>query len=118
MSSNDAPQEEPESAGYRRLFLTEPIPPGRYEVHAEGYAPVTPKQERSTGTVTATLSAQATVTVPESRVVPSLKLELKKVTPPAKRLGKTDYGFGGKPSCKHRSKRPRTRRSFAKPIRA
>jgi hypothetical protein len=77
VSSNDGPREEPEIVGNRGLFLTERIPPGTYEVHAEGYAPLTPEQERRTGLVTATLTAQSTVKVPESGVVPSLKLELK-----------------------------------------
>ncbi len=77
MSSHDGPQEKPEIVGNRGLFLTERIPPGTYEVHAEGYAPLTPEQERRTGIIGATLKAQATVTVPESGVVPSLKLELK-----------------------------------------
>jgi hypothetical protein len=89
VSSNDGPQEKTEIVGNRGLFLTERIPPGTYEVHAEGYAPLTPEQERSTGIVRATLTAQSTVTVPESGVVPSLKLELKR-TPPANRLGKSD----------------------------
>jgi hypothetical protein len=89
-SSNDGAQEKPEIVGNRGLFLTERIPPGTYEVHAEGYAPLTPEQERSTGIVGPTLTAQSTVTVPESGVVPSLKLELKKLTPPAKRFGNSD----------------------------
>jgi hypothetical protein len=90
VSSNDGTQEKPEIVGNRGLFLTERIPPGTYEVHAEGYAPLTPEQERSTGIVGPTLTAQSTVTVPESGVVPSLKLELKKLTPPAKRFGNSD----------------------------
>ena len=36
------------------------------------------------------LTAQATVQVPESGGVPSLKLELKKPAPPARRLGNSD----------------------------
>ncbi len=40
VSSNDGPQEKPEIVGNRGLFLTERIPPGTYEVHAEGYAPL------------------------------------------------------------------------------
>jgi hypothetical protein len=87
VSSNDGPQEKPEIVGNRGLFLTERIPPGTYEVHAEGYAPLTPEQERRTGIVGPTLTAQSTVTVPESGVVPSLKLELKKPAPPGKRSG-------------------------------
>ena len=90
VSSNDGSQEKPEIVGNRGLFLTDRIPPGTVEVHAEGYAPLTPEQERSTGIVRATLTAQATVTVPESGVVPSLKLKLKKPAPPAKRLGNSD----------------------------
>ena len=82
MSSNDGPREKPEIVGNRGLFLTERIPPGTYEVHAEGYAPLTPEQaERRTGLVRAALTAQSTVKVPESGVVPSLKLELKKPGP-------------------------------------
>jgi hypothetical protein len=84
VASNDSPQEKPEIVGNRGLFLTERIPPGTYEVHAEGYAPLTPEQQRRTGIVRATLTAQSTVTVPESGVVPSLKLELKKPGPAAK----------------------------------
>jgi hypothetical protein len=90
VSSNDGPQEKPEIVGNRGLFLTERIPPGTYEVHAEGYAPLTPEQERSTGFLRATLTAQSTVTVPESGLVPSLKLELKKPAAPAKRFGNSD----------------------------
>ena len=74
MSSDHGPGEKPEIVGNRGLFLTERIPPGTYEVHAEGYAPLTPVQERRTGIVGPTLTGQATVTVPESGVVPSLKL--------------------------------------------
>jgi hypothetical protein len=88
--SNGSPQEKPEIVGNRGLFLTERIPPGTYEVHAEGYAPLTPEQERSTGLVRPTLTAQSIVTVPESGVVPSLKLGLKKLAPPAKRIGNSD----------------------------
>jgi hypothetical protein len=84
VSSNDGPQEKPEIVGNRGLFLTERIPPGTYEVHAEGYALLTPEQERRTGIVRPTLTAQSTVTVPESGAVPSLKLGLKKVDPAAK----------------------------------
>jgi hypothetical protein len=85
VSGNGGPREKPEIVGNRGLFLTERIPAGTYEVHAEGYAPLTPEQERRTGIVRATLTAQSTVTVPESGVVPSLKLELKKIAAPAKR---------------------------------
>jgi hypothetical protein len=85
VSSNDGPREQPEIAGNRGLFLTEQIPPGTYEVHAEGYAPLTPEQGRRTGLVMAALTAHSTVKVPESGVVRSLKLKLKKPAPPAKR---------------------------------
>ena len=85
VSGNGGPQEKLEIVGNRGLFLTERIPPGTYEVHAEGYAPLTAEQERFTGIVGPTLTAQSTVTVPESGVVPSLKLKLKKPAPPAKR---------------------------------
>jgi hypothetical protein len=81
VSSNGGPREKPEIVGNRGLFLTERISPGTYEVHAEGYAPLTPDEERRTGLVTPTLTAQSTVRVPESGVVPSLKLELKKPGP-------------------------------------
>jgi hypothetical protein len=81
VSSSDGPREEPEIVGHRGLFLTERIPPGTYEVHAEGYAPLTPEQEHRTGDVGPTLTAQSTVKVAESGVVPSLKLELKKPGP-------------------------------------
>jgi hypothetical protein len=90
VSSSDGPGAKPEIVGNRGLFLTERIPPGTYEVHAEGYAPLTPEQERRTGLVGATLTAQATVKIPESGVVPSLKLELKKPAAPAKRFGNPD----------------------------
>jgi hypothetical protein len=88
--SNDGPQEKPEIVGNRGLFLTERIPPGTYEVHAEGYAPLTPEQQGRTGIVRPTPTAQATVTVPESGAVPSLKLGLKKVDPAAKRTRNSD----------------------------
>jgi hypothetical protein len=84
VSSNGGSQEKPEIVGNVGLFLTERIPSGTFLVHAEGYAPLTPEQERRTGIVRATLTAQATVTVPESGVVPSLKLRLKKPDPTAK----------------------------------
>jgi hypothetical protein len=90
VSSNEAPREKSEITGNRGLFLTERIPPGTYEVHAEGYVPLTPEQERRTGLVRATLTAQSTVKVPESGVVPSLKLKLKKPASPAKRFGNSD----------------------------
>ncbi len=90
VSSNNGRQEKPEIVGNRGLFLTERIAPGTFEVHAEGYAPLTPEQERRTGIVRAALTAQLTVTVPESGVVPSLKLELKKIAAPAKCLGNSD----------------------------
>ena len=80
MSSNDGPREKAEIVGDRGLFLTERISPGTYEVHAEGYAPLTPEQKHH-GLPTATLTAQSTVKVPELGVVPSLKLELKKPGP-------------------------------------
>jgi hypothetical protein len=89
VSTNGGTQEKPEIVGNRGLFLTERIAPGRYEVHAEGYTPLTPQQERSSGIIRATLTAQATVIIPESGVVPTLKLELKKLGPP-KRAGSSD----------------------------
>ena len=49
MSSNAGPQEKPDIVGNRGLFITERISPGTYEICAEGYAPLTPEQERSTG---------------------------------------------------------------------
>ena len=82
---NNGPQEKSEIAGNRGLFLTERILPGTYEVHAEGYAPLTAEQESRSGIVGPTLTAQSTVTVPESGVVPSLKLKLNKPAPPAER---------------------------------
>ena len=85
VSGNGGAQEKPEIVGNRGLFLTERIPPGTYEVHAEGYAPLTAEQERFTGIVGPTLTAQSTVTIPESGVVPSLKLKLKKPAPPSQR---------------------------------
>ncbi len=78
VASNDGAQEKPAIVGNRGLFLTAGIPPGTYEVHAEGYAPLTPDQQRRTGLVRPTLTAQSTVTVPASGVVPSLKLGLKR----------------------------------------
>jgi hypothetical protein len=87
VSSNDGVQEKPEIVGNRGLFLTERIAPGTHEVFAEGYTSLTPEQEGRTGIVRPTLTAQSTVTVPESGVVPSLKLELKKPAPPGKRSG-------------------------------
>jgi hypothetical protein len=90
VSSSDGQHEKPEIVGNRGLFLTERIPPGTYEVHAEGYAPLAPEQERMSGIVRATLTAQSTVTVPASGVVPSLKLVLKKPITPAKRSRNSD----------------------------
>jgi hypothetical protein len=74
---NDSPQKL-EITGNRGLFLTERIPPGTYELYAEGYAPLTPAQERRTGLIRPVITAHATVTVPETGAVPSIKLELKK----------------------------------------
>jgi len=70
-----------------------PLPEGDaeaviYEVHAEGYAPLTAEQERFTGIVGPALTAQSTVTVPESGVVASLKL--KKPAPSAERQTTAD----------------------------
>jgi hypothetical protein len=77
VSSNDRSNEKPGIIGNLGLFLTERIPPGTVQVYAEGFAPLTPDQERSTGIVGPKLTAEATVKVPESGVVPSLKLKLK-----------------------------------------
>jgi hypothetical protein len=77
VSSNDGSRGKPEIAGNRGLFLTERIPPGNVQVYAEGYAPLTPELERRMGMVGPKLTAEATITVPESGVVPSLKLKLK-----------------------------------------
>ena len=85
VSATGGAQAKLEIVGNRGLFLTERILPGTYEVHAAGYAPLTPEQERRTGIVGPTLTAQAAVTVPESGVVPSLKLKLKKPAAPAER---------------------------------
>jgi hypothetical protein len=90
VSSDGGSQEKPEIVGNRGLFLTERIAPGTVLVYAEGYAPLTPEQEHRTGIVGPTLTAQATVTVPESGVVPSLKLKLQKPGPRAKRSGISD----------------------------
>ena len=85
VSANGDPQEKLEIVGNRGLFLTERIPPGTYEVHADGYAPLTANQQRMSGIVGPALTAESTVTVPESGVVPSLKLKLRKPGPPAAR---------------------------------
>jgi hypothetical protein len=77
--------EQAEIVGNRGRFLTERIPPGTYEVHAEGYAPLTAEQQFRTGIVGPTLTAQLTVTVPESGEVPTLKIALKKRDPAAER---------------------------------
>jgi hypothetical protein len=90
VSANDGTQQKPGIVGDRGLFLTERIPPGTVQVYVEGYAPLTPEQERRTGLVGPALTAEATVTVPESGVVPSLKLKLMKPGPPAKRSNKSD----------------------------
>jgi hypothetical protein len=81
VSATDGNQEKPEIDGHQGLFLTERIPPGTYEVHAEGYAPLTPDQERRTGRVRASLTAMSTVTVPETGLVPALNLKLKPRAP-------------------------------------
>lgn len=75
---SDDEQGKAEIVGNVGLFLTERIPPGTYDVQADGYAPLTEQQQRRTGMIGPTLTAQATVTVPESGKVPSLKLKLKK----------------------------------------
>jgi hypothetical protein len=75
--SKEGSQEKLEIEGNRGLFLTERIPPGTYEVHAEGYAPLTPEQERRTGLIRGMLIASETVTVPETGTVPALNLKLK-----------------------------------------
>jgi hypothetical protein len=85
VSSNHEPAAKPEIVGNRGLFLTERIAPGTYEVHAEGYAPLTPEQERRGGLIRSALTAQSTVTVPQSGEVPSLKLKLNKPAPPTRR---------------------------------
>jgi hypothetical protein len=82
VSTNDRAGDNGTIEGRRGLFLTEKIPPGTYEVFAEGYAPLTPAQERRTGLIGPSLTALAKVTVPESGPVASLRLELKKPTPP------------------------------------
>ncbi len=85
VSENGGPKDKPKIVGNRGLFLTERIPPGTCEVHAEGYAPLTAEQERFSGIVRPALTAQSTVMVPKSGVVPSLKLKLEKPAPQAKR---------------------------------
>lgn len=90
VKSNDGQKEKAEISGHRGMFLTERIPPGTYEVHAGGYAPLTPEQERRTGIIRPTLTAQSTVTVPETGKLPSLKLKLTKPEPEAKRSGNSD----------------------------
>jgi hypothetical protein len=90
VSASAGADDKPEIVGNRGLFLTERISPGTYEVHAGGYSPLTPEQERRTGLIGPTLTAQTTVTVPESGTVPSLKLKLEKPGVPAKRLGNSD----------------------------
>jgi hypothetical protein len=90
VSGSGGPQEKLEIVGKRGLFLTERISPGTCEVHAEGYAPLTAEQQRFSGIVRPTLTAQSTVTVPKSGVVPSLKLKLKKPAPPAERKRNTE----------------------------
>ena len=90
VAANDGSKDKPEIVGRRGMFLTERIPPGTYEVHAEGYAPLTPEQERLTGIIGPTLTGQSTVTVPESGAVPFLKIELKTPSARAKRLGNSD----------------------------
>ena len=87
VASNDGSPDKPEIVGRRGLFLTERIPPGTYDVHAEGYAPLTPEQERRTGIIGPTLTGQSAVTVPESGAVPFLKIDLKTPSARAKRLG-------------------------------
>jgi hypothetical protein len=77
VSSDDRSQDKAGIAGNRGLFLTERIPPGTVQVYAEGYAPLTPEQERSSRIVGPKLTAEATFTVPASGAVPSLKLKLK-----------------------------------------
>jgi len=90
VSSKGAPGEKLTIVGHRGLFLTERIPPGTYEVVAEGYAPLTPEQERRTGLIGPTLTARSTVTVPESGTAPSLKMVLAKPAPPAQRSSNSD----------------------------
>lgn len=77
VSSSDGAAEKAEIDGNRGLFLTERISPGTYEIHADGYARLTPEQERRTGLIRPAITAKAIVTVPESGKVPSLKLKLK-----------------------------------------
>src|SRR5260370_991881 len=90
VASNDGSPEKPEIVGKRGMFLTERIPPGTYEVHAQCYAPLTPDQKRRLGHIAPTMTGQSTVTVPESGAVPFLKIELKAPSARAKRLGNSD----------------------------
>jgi hypothetical protein len=90
VAANDGSKDKAEIVGRRGLFLTERIPPGEYEVHAEGYAPLTPERERLSGIIGPTLTGQATVTIPESGDVPLLKIALKAPAARAKRLGTSD----------------------------
>jgi hypothetical protein len=85
VAANGDPGEKAEIVGNRGRFLTERISPGTYEVHAEGYAPLTAEQQFRTGIVGPTLTARMTVTVPESGEVASLKLKLQKPGQPAER---------------------------------
>jgi hypothetical protein len=57
-------------------FLTERIPPGRYVIRAEGYAPLSEEQQFRTGLVGPSHTASATIEVPEDGEAPQVELRL------------------------------------------
>ena len=76
LQENGAGRPEIDYSSGQADFRTERIPPGRYEVLVEAYAPLTDAQRRMSGIILPTLTATKTIHVPEEGEPPSLSLEL------------------------------------------
>jgi len=63
---------------HRRIFTTELLEPGQYEVKAVAYIPLTDQQRFSTGIVRPAYQAATTITVPATGSPKPIKLQLKK----------------------------------------
>lgn len=66
-------------------FKTEPLLPGRYRFEAEGYPPLTPSEQRTTGIRSARYQAKLDVNVPESGTVDPVELKFIDTQKPAEK---------------------------------
>ena len=64
-------------------FTTEPLLPGKYLFEGEGYPPLTPDEQRTTGIRSARYKAKLEFTVPASGTVEPIELKLVDTQKPA-----------------------------------